>query len=62
MWLLELVGMTALAGTALGIVWRFADDWFERRANRKMVELELSLDEEEDAATAAATPTGSKSN
>lgn len=66
MWLLELVGITIAIGTVLGLVWRYSEDWLERRAARQQLERELFDEEEvggievnqEEEATATATDTG----
>ena len=30
MWLLELIGISFVAGTVLGVSWRVLEDWWER--------------------------------
>jgi hypothetical protein len=47
MWLVELMGLVVLAGAVLGVVWRFAEDWFEKRADRQRQEFEAELNKEE---------------
>lgn len=35
MWLFELLGLTMIAGTFLGLGWRFTEDFLEKRNARK---------------------------
>jgi hypothetical protein len=41
MWLFELLGLTVVVGTVGGLVWRYTEDFLERRANRQQLELDL---------------------
>jgi uncharacterized membrane-anchored protein YhcB (DUF1043 family) len=47
MWLVELMGLVVLVGAVLGVVWRFAEDWFEKRSDRQRQEFEAELNKEE---------------
>ena len=47
MWLLQLIGLVCLVGTAAGLVWFYGEQWLERRAAQKATEDTLSTFEEE---------------
>jgi len=40
MWLFEIMGLTVVVGTFLGLGWRFMEDFLEKRAARRASELE----------------------
>jgi hypothetical protein len=31
MWMIELIGLSLVCGTVLGITWRITEDWWEKR-------------------------------
>ena len=47
MWFFEALGLVVLAGIMLGVVWRFAEDWFEKRADRRRQAFEAELNKDE---------------
>lgn len=42
MWLLQLIGLVVVVGTALGLVWFYGERWLERRENRRILEIQLA--------------------
>lgn len=55
MWLFELFGLTVVVGTVLGLVWRITENYFEKRAARKLSEAELVGEAPEIMVTAVTT-------
>jgi hypothetical protein len=47
MWLLELVGLSAVVGIIGGVAWRFGEDYLERRETQRVMELELTANKSE---------------
>lgn len=48
MWLMELMGMTVVAGVALGVVWRVTENFFEQRAFKAtLAKAQADLDDQE---------------
>jgi hypothetical protein len=49
MWLLELIGISLVAGTVLGVSWRIVEDWWDRheqeRIDKKVMEELTSMEE-----------------
>lgn len=48
MWLFELLGLVLVVGTVSGLVWRFAEDWMEKRSIRQQAEALYGVTEDED--------------
>lgn len=36
MWMLQLLGLSLVMGTVVGVSWRVIEDWMEKRASQKM--------------------------
>lgn len=47
MWFFEALGLVILAGAALGVAWRFTEDYFEKRTDRRREALEAELNKQE---------------
>jgi hypothetical protein len=61
MWLLELLVFSFVIGTIIGLVWRFGEEWLEKRQMRKQLEDEILMggseeDIDNDTATTVAQP------
>jgi hypothetical protein len=43
MWLLELMGFVLVVGSVVGLVWRYGEEWLDRRTGRKQLDAELMI-------------------
>jgi hypothetical protein len=42
MWMFEILGLTAIVGVFLGLAWHVTEDWLEKRASRREIEIEAT--------------------